>query len=190
MVIVAFSHVGRMRVLSEEELTLVLEKLKRFLGDNLGLLLGDGMVLRLQKERVFLVSENLANQASHIPRKALISVGTILGRFTHSKKFRMQVTALDALAHLAKHKVWLKSGGEQSFLYGNHVVKAHMKKITEEVQANSGVIVYSDAGDMPIGFGAMAKAVADIRAMSGPEAIVLYHQADCGEYLRDERELV
>ena len=170
---------------------MVFEKLKRFLGENLSLLLSEGMVLRLNKERVFLLSEELAKQASNIPRKALMCAGTIIGRFTHSKKFRLQVTALDAIAGLAKHKVWLKPGGEQSFLYGNHVVKAHMKKITEEVVANSGVIVYSDAaGDMPIGFGAMAKSVADCRATAGPEAIVLYHQADCGEYLRDERELV
>ena len=156
----------------------------------MSLLLSDKMVLRLQKDRVFLVSEELANQAEHFPRKALMCAGTIIGRFTHSKKFRLQVTALDALAGLAKHKVWLKAGGEQSFLYGNHVVKAHMKKITEEVIANSGVIVYADTGDMPIGFGAMAKSVADCRASAGPEAIVLYHQSDCGEYLRDERELV
>ena len=178
-----------MRVLSEEELTLVLEKLKRFLGENLPMLLGEGMVLRLQKERVFLLSQDLTNQAAHIPRKSLMCAGTMLGRFTHSKKFKLQVTALDAMAGLAKHKVWLKAGGEQSFLYGNHVVKAHMKKITEEVMANSGVIVLSDTGDMPIGFGAMAKSVADCRG-AGPESIVLYHQADCGEYLRDERELV
>jgi 60S ribosome subunit biogenesis protein NIP7 len=179
-----------MRTLSEDELTQVLEKLKRFLGENLALLLGDGMVLRLQKDRVFILSEELAKQAAHIPRKALMCAGTMIGRFTHSKKFRLQVTALDAIAGLAKHKVWLKAGGEQSFLYGNHVVKAHMKKITEEVVANSGVIVYSDTGDMPIGFGAMAKSVADCRGMAGPESIVLYHQAECGEYLRDERELV
>jgi 60S ribosome subunit biogenesis protein NIP7 len=179
-----------MRVLSEEELTAVLEKLKRFLGENLSLLLSDSQVLRLQKERVFLLSEELAKQAAHFPRKALLCAGTMIGRFTHSKKFKLQVTALDAIASLAKHKVWLKAGGEQSFLYGNHVVKAHMKKITEEVVANSGVIVYSDAGEMPIGFGTMAKSVADCRALAGPESIVLYHQADCGEYLRDERELV
>ena len=180
-----------MRPLSEEELTIVLEKLKRFLGDNLPLLLADGdRLLRLHRERIFLISASLAAKAAHLPRKALVCAGTILGKFTHSKKFRLQVTALDTLAALSKHKVWLKPGGEQSFLYGNHVVKAHLKRMTDEVQCNQGVVVYSDAGETPLGFGAMAKSVSECRAAAGPESLVVYHQSDCGEYLRDERELI
>ena len=183
-----------MRPLSEEELTVVFEKLKRFLGDNLPQMLAesadsdDQPLLRLHKDRVFLLTQAIAAKAAHIPRKALMSAGTILGKFTHSKKFRLQVTALPLLAQLGKHKVWVKPGGEQSFLYGNHVVKAHLKRVTEDVVANQGVVIYSEA-DTPIGFGAMARSVAECRTAAGPESIVVYHQSDCGEYLRDEREL-
>ena len=177
-----------MRPLSEEELTTVLEKLKRFLADNLPLLITEEACLRLHKDRVFLLSPAVAAKAAHIPRKALMSAGTIIGKFTHSKKFRLQVTALPLLASLGKHKVWVKSGGEQSFLYGNHVVKAHLKRVTEDAGTNAGVVILSEIADTPIGFGVMAKSVSDCRS-AGPESIAVYHQSDCGEYLRDEKEL-
>lgn len=53
------------------------------------------------------------------------SLGTYFGKFTKSKKFRLNITCLDILAKYAKHKVWLKPSGEQSFLYGNHIIKSN-----------------------------------------------------------------
>jgi 60S ribosome subunit biogenesis protein NIP7 len=95
---------------------------------------------------------------------------------------------LDFLAKLSPSKVWVKSTGEQSFVYGNHIVKAHLRRVTDETPVNGGVVVLSEIGEIPIGFGTAAKTVGDIRN-AGPEAIVVYHQADTGEYLRDEAEL-
>ncbi|CAK9093425.1 Phosphoserine phosphatase (PSP) (PSPase) (O-phosphoserine phosphohydrolase) [Durusdinium trenchii] len=84
----------------------------------------DGIFLfRLHKERVFYMSERLLKHAGHIPKKELLSAGVCIGKFTHSRKFRLQITALDYLARLAQYRVWLKPSGEQHFVYGNHVVK-------------------------------------------------------------------
>lgn len=73
------------------------------------------------------------------------------------------------------------------FLYGNHVLKSGLGRITENTPAYTGVVVYSMA-DVPLGFGVTAKSTAECRAMD-PSGVVAFHQADCGEYLRAEDEL-
>merc|ERR1719201_2915068 len=98
----------------------------------------------------------------HIPRKQLLTAGVCLGKFTHSRKFRLTITSLDFLARLAQYRVWLKPSGEQHFVYGNHVVKAHLRRITE---------------DAPIGFGVVARSTEECQSL-GAEALVVYHQAD------------
>ena len=40
-----------------------------------------------------------------------------------------------------QHKVWLKSGAEMTFLYGNHITKAGLGRITEGVPQYAGVVV-------------------------------------------------
>ena len=180
-----------MRALTEEETELLFEKLNKFLGPNLVKLINrdDGVyVFRLQKDRVYYMSEEVLKKAQCVGKKELIGVGIQFGKFTHSKKFRLTVTALDLLSQLARYKVWLKPSGEQSFLYGNHVVKAHLRRITEDVPRNAGCVVFSES-DVPIGFGVAAKSTTECRS-ANPENIVLYHQADIGEYLREEADLV
>jgi 60S ribosome subunit biogenesis protein NIP7 len=180
-----------MRPLSDDELTLVLEKLKKFVGNHLAQLLDrpeNPHVFRLHKQRVYYISETLLKKSIHIPKKNLVSAGTLFGKFTHSKKFRLHITCLDILAKLSPSKIWVKAGGEQSYVYGNHVVKAHIRRVTDETPVNGGVVILSEIGEIPLGFGTAAKTVNDIRN-AGPETIVVYHQADTGEYLRDEAEL-
>lgn len=46
-------------------------------------------------------------------------------------------------------KVWVKPGSEQSFLYGNHVLKSGLGRITENTAQYQGVVVYSMA-DVPL----------------------------------------
>jgi 60S ribosome subunit biogenesis protein NIP7 len=181
-----------MRDLTQEERRLVFEKLAKFLGPNLKLLIErpdeEPHVFRLHRERIYYMSENVLKKALHIKRKQLLCAGVCLGKFTHSRKFRLQVTCLDLLAKLAKHKVWVKANGEQSFLYGNNIVKAHLKRITEDTPKNAGVLVLSDQ-DVPLGFGTTARSVAECKTAGG-EAIVVYHMSDVGEYLREEADLV
>jgi len=180
-----------MRPLTDDETRLVFEKLKKYIGQNLRQMVDrpDGVYLfRLHKERVFYMSESVLKAAGHIPRKKLLSAGVCLGKFTHSRKFRLAVTALDYLARLAQYRVWVKPTGEQHFVYGNHIVKAHLRRITEGAPKNAGVVVLNEQ-DVPIGFGVTARSTEECQS-AGVEALVVYHQADVGEYLRDEADLV
>jgi 60S ribosome subunit biogenesis protein NIP7 len=126
--------------------------------------------------------------ACHISKKELVSFGTCIGKFTHSGKFRLHVTALPILSPFAKNKIWLKPSAEQQFLYGNHVLKAGLGRITESTEKNQGVLVYS-MSDIPLGFGVTAKSTSDCRR-ADPSAMVCLHQADVGEYLRDEQGII
>lgn len=74
-----------------------------------------------------------------------------------------------------------------SFLYGNHVLKSGLGRITENTAAGDGVVVFS-MSDVPLGFGIAAKSTQDCRKLD-PNGIVVLHQADIGEYLRMEDEL-
>ena len=60
---------------------------------------------RLQKDRVFYVSESSMRLAISVARPNLISLGTCFGKFTKSGKFKLHITALDYLAQYAKYKV-------------------------------------------------------------------------------------
>ncbi|KAJ3080920.1 ribosome biosynthesis protein nip7 [Quaeritorhiza haematococci] len=112
----------------------------------------------------------------------MISLGTCIGKFTKTGKFRLQITALEVLGQYAKYKVWVKPNGEMPFLYGNHVLKAHLGRITEDTPEHQGVVIYS-MSDVPLGFGVTARSTQDARKLD-PSGIVVFHQADIGEYLR------
>jgi 60S ribosome subunit biogenesis protein NIP7 len=84
-------------------------------------------------------------------------------------------------------QVWVKPSAEMSFLYGNHVVKNGLGRITENTPAYTGVVIYSMA-DIPLGFGVTAKSTSECRA-ADPNTIVVFHQADVGEYLRAEEDV-
>ena len=46
------------------------------------------------------------------------------------------------------------------FLYGNHVLKAHIGRMSDDIPEHAGVIIYS-MNDIPLGFGASAKSTAE-----------------------------
>ncbi len=110
-----------------------------------------------------------------------------VGKFSKSKKFKLHVTALPILAQYAKFKVWIKPSSEMSFLYGSHVLKAGLMRMSDNTPQYQGVIVFNQA-DVPLGFGATAKSTSDVRKLD-PTEIVVFHQADLGEYLREETNL-
>ena len=80
----------------------------------------------------------------------------------------------------------MKPSGEQNFIYGNHLLKAHLAKITEGSLRNDGVVVYNMKG-IPLGFGALARGPEQFQ-MLDPTAIIVFNQADIGEYLRVENQ--
>ncbi|KAM0693429.1 hypothetical protein Q7P36_006684 [Cladosporium allicinum] len=188
-----------MRPLTDTETKTLFEKLANYTGRSLNNLLTDTApapgakaqpdryVFRVQKDRVYYVRESLANLATSVARESLLSLGTCLGKFTKTGKFRMHITALDVIAPHARYKVWVKANGEMPFLYGGHVVKAHVGRWSEDCPEHQGVVVLS-MNDTPLGFGVTARSTAEGRRLD-PTGIVVFRQADCGEYLRDEDTL-
>ncbi|CAB3977020.1 60S ribosome subunit biogenesis NIP7 homolog [Paramuricea clavata] len=179
-----------MRPLIEEETKLVFEKLAKYIGENLKLLIErpDGnYCFRLHRDRVYYVREDIMRKATNVARENLVSLGTCFGKMTKSGKFRLHITALEYLAPYAKFKIWLKPGAEQSFLYGNHVAKSGLGRITENTEQYQGVVVYS-MNDLPLGFGVAARSTQDCRR-ANPTDIICFHQADNGEYIRSEDTL-
>ena len=179
-----------MRQLTEEETKVVFEKLAAYIGRNIAYLVDNKEVphvFRLQKDRVYYVPEYIAKLATSVARQNLMSVGICLGKFTKTGKFRLHITALSVLAKHAKYKIWIKPNGEMPFLYGNHVLKAHVGKMTDDIPEHAGLIVFS-MNDMPLGFGVSAKSTLESKNLQ-PTAIVAFRQADIGEYLRDEDTL-
>ena len=114
-------------------------------------------------------------------------MGVTFGKFSKSKKFRLHVTCLDHLAQHAQYKVWVKPSAEQSFLYGNHVTKQGLGRITDAAPQHGGVVVFN-LQDVPLGFGILAQPTAACKDLD-PTASVVLHQADVGEYLRLESTL-
>nr|CAG4645855.1 EOG090X0EWC [Lynceus sp. MCZ IZ 141354] len=180
-----------MRPLTEEETRVFFEKLSKYIGENIKLLIDrpDGnYCFRLHKDRVYYMSEDLLRHAAVIDSDNLICIGTCFGKFTKTRKFLLHITALDYLAPYAQYKMWLKPTSEQQFLYGNHISKSGLARITENTGKYQGVIVYNMA-DVPLGFGVAAKSTADCRH-ADPMTIVAFHQADVGEYIRAEDTLL
>ncbi|CAD6184183.1 unnamed protein product [Caenorhabditis auriculariae] len=179
-----------MRPLTDEETEKVFTKLASFIGDNVSMLIDRSdadYCFRNHKERVYYASENLMRQAACIAREPLLSFGTCIGKFTKTKKFHLHITALDYLAPYAKYRVWLKPNAEQQFLYGNNVLKSGVARMTEGTPTHSGIVVLS-MSDVPIGFGVAAKGTMDSKR-ADPTAIIVLHQCDLGEYLRNESTL-
>ncbi|KAK4364944.1 hypothetical protein RND71_016302 [Anisodus tanguticus] len=187
-----------MRPLDEQETTQVFEKLHKFVGNNLKNIVENPShegpdntpgryCFRLQRNRVYYVSESLVKRATNIKRDNLIALGTQIGKFTKGGKFHLTVQCLGLLASHSKHKVWLKPTSEMSFLYGNNVLKGGVGRITESINEHDGVVVFS-MSDVALGFGVAAKSTGDCRKMD-PNGIVVLHQADIGEYLRMEDDL-
>ena len=121
---------------------------------------------RLHKGRVYYVSEASMKLGISVARPNLVSLGTCLGKFSKSGKFKLHITSLDYLAQNAKYKVseafvftasyltskievWIKPNGEMPFLYGNHILKAHLGRITEDTPEHQGVVIYS-MNDVPL----------------------------------------
>jgi len=51
-----------------------------------------------------LYSETIMKLCTNVARDNFISLGTCIGKFTKTKKFKMHITALDLIAPLAKVK--------------------------------------------------------------------------------------
>ena len=136
------------------------------------------------KDRVYYINALIANMASNVPKEELLSAGLLIGKFTKGGKFRLNITCLDYLAKYCKHKIWVKSNGEMPYLYGNHVIKAYIARMTENIPQYAPVCVFN-LNDLPLGFGVAARGTMQTKELE-PTAVVIFNQADTGEYLRTE----
>eukprot|EP01006_Ploeotia_vitrea_P012214 TRINITY_DN3244_c0_g1_i1.p1 TRINITY_DN3244_c0_g1~~TRINITY_DN3244_c0_g1_i1.p1 ORF type:complete len:181 (-),score=3.65 TRINITY_DN3244_c0_g1_i1:153-695(-) len=180
-----------MRPLTEQEGKVLFEKLAKYIGANTSYLIDrpdEPWVFRLHNQRVLYMTERIAKKAEAVGREQLMSAGIVFGRFTHSGKFKLEVTCLDFLAQYAQYKVWIKPSQEQSYTYGNHLTRAGLGRITEGCPRYQGVVVFNMA-DIPIGFGVTAHSTQGCRKVEA-NTIVLFHEADIGTYLRDEEHLL
>jgi 60S ribosome subunit biogenesis protein NIP7 len=142
-----------MRPLTEKETETLFSKLANYTGRSLTHLIqppestdsktSERHVFRIQNSRVYYVRESIANLATSVARPNLLSLGTCLGKFTKTGKFRLHITALDAIAPHARYKMWIKPNGEMPFLYGGNVVKAHVGRWSEDCPEHQGVVVFS-----------------------------------------------
>ncbi|KAL9652638.1 hypothetical protein ABK040_003941 [Willaertia magna] len=173
-----------MRELTSEEMEIFFDKLTKYIGKNIKQLINDNHSFRYHNDRIYYVSNQLLQFAQNISNDRLKTIGTCFGKFTKSKKFRLEITCLDYLSQYAEFKVWLKPQAELSYLYGNHVLKTGLGRITEDTPSYQGVVIYN-MNDIPLGFGVTAKSTEECR-YSKPTDIVCFHQADVGQYLRDE----
>lgn len=187
-----------MRALTETETQTLFKKLANYTGRSLTQLIAptdsetdpspsDRHVFRLHESRVYYVRLSLANLATSVARDQLLSLGTCIGKFTKTGKFRLHITCLDIIAPHARYKLWVKANGEMPFLYGGNVVKAHVGRWSEDCPEHSGVVVLN-MDDTPLGFGVTARSTAEARKLD-PTAVVAFRQGDVGEYLREEDTL-
>lgn len=165
-----------MRALTEPETQTLFRKLADYTGRSLTHLISppdftgdprsnDRHVFRIQNSRVYYVRESIANFATSVARDNLLSLGTCLGKFTKTGKFRIHITALDIIAPHARYKVWVKPNGEMPFLYGGNIVKAHVGRWSEDCPQHQGVVVLS-MDDTPL--------VSKVEAV----LFILRHQSD------------
>ncbi|EZG88493.1 60S ribosome subunit biogenesis protein NIP7 [Gregarina niphandrodes] len=178
-----------MRTLAKDELKVVEAKLKAYMGDNVEAFLQNRLLLH--RCRVFVVPELVYRYSSMIPRSKMLTMGTCLGKFTKTKKFRLQITGLNYLAYYTNNKVWVKQNAEMSFLYGNHLIKRHIQKVQLTPNAGEGdnhvgCVIYSTINDVPLGFGIINK---NYNQVKNTDAIVAYNQGDNGLYVRQEKEI-
>ena len=162
-----------MRPLTEPETKTLFEKLAQYCGKGIANLIADPaggsdrnvfriqvsattllctiehMLIELKNTRVYYVRESLANLATSIKRDAILSLGTCLGKFTKTGKFRLHITALSVIGPHARFKVWVKPNGEMPFLYGGNVLRAHVGRWSEECPEHQGVVVLS-MNDTPL----------------------------------------
>ena len=104
------------------------------------------------------------------------------------KKNRQAGAALLGRGHTREGKASLVPyENEMTFLYGNHIPKAGLGRMTEGGPQYAGVVVFN-MSNVPLGFGIASHATEICRTLP-PTSHVVLHQADVGEYLRQEDTL-
>ncbi|AFP65440.1 ribosome biogenesis protein (nucleomorph) [Chroomonas mesostigmatica CCMP1168] len=176
-----------MRELKIEEARLLLSKFVKFQGDSIRVFIKnfffDSSVFRLQKNRIFFCSFILAVRALNFFKKKIGSIGTCIGRFTHSKKFQFLVPSLSLVIKNEKYLFAVtNSNGEKNFINGKHLKKDDVLRISKNLFRYDGIVVIGK-NKFPIGFGEILKSTKIISTTKKKHLIITNH-ADIGKYTR------
>lgn len=177
-----------MRPLTDDETKVFFTKLSQYLGANIKYLLDRSdseYVFRLVKSKVYYLSAELLKLCTNISRDNLFSPGVCFGQFSKSGRFRLHITALTYLSHYCQHKLWIKASGEQSFVYGNHVLKAHISRLTDSLPRYSAVVVYTISKEIPLGMAVLSRDTSELANLP-PTSVIAFNVAHIGEYLSIE----
>jgi 60S ribosome subunit biogenesis protein NIP7 len=176
-----------MQPLTQKEAQLFFEKLGKFIGPNVNMLMdqqGEAWTFQQHRQRVYYMRESMAKMCKPFAYKCLLSAGICMGKFTKKGRFFVHITALPVIAPLALYKVWVKPSAELPFLYGQHILKEGVENMTEGTPRNAGVVVFTKQ-DLPIGLGVALQSSLSLR-LAHPTIMAVARQGDLGEYLRGE----
>ena len=176
-----------MRALKQHESEKLLAKLSKYLDASTTEVYahnGQRWVFRIHKKKIFSLPAHMEKYTAQIDKKHLVAIGACVAKLTHSGNIRIIITALPLLSRHVTCKFWVKPNQEQAFLYGNNVTKNGLGRIADSALQHQGCVAYS-MGDVPLGFGVTAQSAAQCRRCES-NAIALFHEADIGEYIRNE----
>merc|ERR1712087_910550 len=112
---------------------------------------GEPYCFRVRKKSVYHIRQALLFRARCISGDKILSIGKLIGKFTHTGKFRLSIGALDIIDNYAKFKAWIKPSTESFFLHGNHINKSDLIRSTENIPIFAGVVIYN-ISNIPLGF--------------------------------------
>jgi len=176
-----------MRELKTEEARILLSKLVKFKGKKLVNFLKINffsfLVFKIQKKRIFFSSLSLYSRIFNFSKKRIGSFGICVGRFSHSKKLKFLIPLLNMLLkYKGLFSAFLKTEGEKSFLFGKHVEKKNVSKLSKNVFKNDGIVLFNK-NKIAIGFGEALKSIVFIPKLD-LRRILFVNQGDTGLYVR------
>lgn len=176
-----------MRELKIEEARFLLTRLVKYKGKKLINFLKVNfisfLVFKVQKNRIFFSSLFLYSRIFNFAKKRIGSFGICIGRFSHSRKLKFLIPFLNLLLkNKGVFSAVLNGEGEKSFLFGKHVEKKNVSKISKNIFKNDGIVLFSK-NKIPIGFGETLKSIVFI-AKFDSKMILFINQGDTGLYVR------
>jgi 60S ribosome subunit biogenesis protein NIP7 len=176
-----------MRELKIEEARFLISKFIKFKGNKIFEFIKsiyfNFSLFRLQKNRIFFCASLLYYRAINFYKKNLGSIGSCIGRFTHSRKFYFLIPALNLLIKNQKFfSIFTNSMGEKQFIFGNNLKKEKILKLSKNIFESDGVILIG-MNSLPIGFGESLKSTILLPKVKNCSLLVINH-SDIGRYIR------
>ncbi|BFU20411.1 hypothetical protein EHI2019_000987200 [Entamoeba histolytica] len=105
-------------------------------------------------------------------------------RLQKDRVYYVRLSIAEQATTIGRENLLSLGTSETSFLYGNHLVKNGISKITDNMARNIGCVMFNE-NDIANGFGTTACSSVEYSRISAT-GIVCYNQGELGEYLREE----